>query len=98
MKNNFNFLTYLFLLSVLNGYAQKTYFMNDTLNGKIKSIKFKTFQVNDLNFKNDGINLDLNYHYSYGDGITYTFNFDENGNNIYEQSSDKSFEKVFNDK
>lgn len=86
------------IFSSINVYSQKTYFMRDTLNGRIKSIQFKTVKINNPKLEQNGIELDLNYNYSYSDATTYTFNFDKNGNNIFEQDWNRNFEKKFNDK
>lgn len=74
--------------------------MNDTLNGQIKSIKFKTSQqLNKSKKNNKVIYLDKNYQ-SYTDGATYTFNFnyDNNGNIIFEQDNEFNYDNSYNDK
>lgn len=89
MKKNFNFLIIIFFTLPFSGLSQKSYMIHDTLNGRIKSIKYKiSINNNKIDSTFNKYICHLGLYGSFSEENIYIFDFDENGNNIFYNNDD----------
>ena len=89
MKKNFNFLIIIFFILPFSGLSQKSYMIHDTLNGRIKSIKYKiSINNNKIDSTFNKYICHLGLYGSFSEENIYIFDFDENGNNIFYNNDD----------